>query len=247
MKWFVTVIDSKKFTAVWWKIKRNQEVIALVFLNYKQQRKMEMKNNMNKKKSLLKSLNKPVFILKKAEPKLLLIEKNSKNLGLKNLNIQNKLQKYNKRKKKKKKLHQIQMNSWWLNNQTEMLVSNFINLLLNTIKDMDLWLVFLWCKYYGWDLMLLVTFGLPSGVRHIKKKKLDKKSMKMTFILRFTLLLVYSMELLPLLELYWLPILHQKWVYSSMNRWQAIFCSHLWTNSSIEFLLVVSSIGSQKI
>jgi hypothetical protein len=58
--------------------------------------------------------------------------------------------------------------------------------------------------------MLLVTFGLPSGVRHIKKKKLDKKSMKMTFILRFTLLLVYSMELLPLLELYWLPILHQK-------------------------------------
>jgi hypothetical protein len=58
--------------------------------------------------------------------------------------------------------------------------------------------------------MLLVTFGLLSGVRLTKNKKLDKKSSKMTFILRFTLLLVFFMELLPLSELYWSLTLHQK-------------------------------------
>jgi len=58
--------------------------------------------------------------------------------------------------------------------------------------------------------MLLVTFGLLSGVRLTKNKKLDKKSLKMTFILRYTLLLVFFMELLPLSELYWSLTLHQK-------------------------------------
>lgn len=212
MKWFVIAIDSKKFTAVWWKIKRNQEVKVLVFLSYKQLRKTEMKNNMKKIKYLLKSSNKPVFIQKKVELKLLLIEKNLKNLEQKNQNIQNKQQKYNKRNKKKKMPHLTLTNSWWQNNQMEMLASNFINHLLNTIKVMDLWLAFLWCRYYGWALMLLVTFGLLSGVRLTKNKKLDKKSLKMTFILRFTLLLVFFMELLLLSELYWSLTLHQKWV-----------------------------------
>ena len=153
---------------------------------------------MKKIKYLLKSLNKPVFIQKKAELKLRLIEKNLKNLEQKNQNIQNKQQKYNKRNKKKKMPHLTLTNSWWQNNQMEMLASNFINHLPNTIKVMDLWLAFLWCRYYGWALTLLVTFGLLSGVRLTKNKKLDKKSSKMTFILRFTLLLVFFMELLPL-------------------------------------------------
>lgn len=201
MRWFVTVTDSKKSTAAWWKIKRNQEVIALAFLNYKQQKKMEMKNNTNKIKYWLKSLNKPVFIPKRVELKLLLIEKSLRNLELKNQNIQSKLLKYNKRKKKRKKPHQTQMSLWWQNNQTEMLVSNSINHLPNITKAMDLWLAFLWCKYYGWHLMLLVTFGLLNGVRLIKNKKLERKYSKMTSILRFTSLLVFFMELLPLLEL----------------------------------------------